>query len=171
MLHVSYPLRAAITSLLASRISITALPPRNGYSNASAFTPFAVFSSSTTPSFCINLSRLSFLILSEKLKIVVLTNPKNNTAIPNPIPGCYLTETIKKLRRGHIRRLSSSLSATEAFGEHAALYLERTARVWPYWSWLKESMAYGPVVMWPESRPDFFDTLKSLDIRIMRLSI
>lgn len=72
----------------------------------------------------------------------------------------YLIQVIKKMRHDHIRRLSPSPAATEAFGEHASLYVERTAWVGPCRSWFKQGTEDGPVVMWPGSRLHFFDIMR-----------
>jgi cation diffusion facilitator CzcD-associated flavoprotein CzcO len=72
----------------------------------------------------------------------------------------YLIHVVKKMRREHIRRLSPSVEATKAFGEHASLYAQRTRWSGPCRSWFKQGTSDGPVAMWPGSRLHFFDALK-----------
>lgn len=72
----------------------------------------------------------------------------------------YLIRVVKKMRREHIRRLSPSVAATQAFGEHADLFLQRTAWAGPCRSWFKQGKMDGSVVMWPGSRLHYLDALE-----------
>ncbi|OBT58863.1 hypothetical protein VE04_00928 [Pseudogymnoascus sp. 24MN13] len=69
----------------------------------------------------------------------------------------HFLQVIRKMRKEHIRRLSPKEGATKDFGEHAAMYLKRTAWVDPCSSWFKQGTTDGPLVMWPGSRLAFFD--------------
>jgi len=71
----------------------------------------------------------------------------------------HFMQVIKKMRKEHIRRLSPKEGPTQDFGEHADVYLKRTAWVDPCSSWFKQGTTDGPLVMWPGSRLAFFDVM------------
>jgi hypothetical protein len=71
----------------------------------------------------------------------------------------HFMQVIKKMRKEHIRRLSPKEGPTRDFGEHADVYLKRTAWDDPCSSWFKQGTTNGPLVMWPGSRLAFFDVM------------
>jgi hypothetical protein len=60
-----------------------------------------------------------------------------------------------------IKSLTPRLDVSEAFAEHADLFLKRTAWSGPCVSWFKQGRLDGPLCVFPGSRLVYFDLLSS----------
>ncbi|PYI13635.1 flavin-binding monooxygenase [Aspergillus violaceofuscus CBS 115571] len=73
----------------------------------------------------------------------------------------YFIQTIQRMRKQHIRRLSPKPAAVEDFVEHAQAFLPRTCWADPCSSWFKQGRKDGPVIVWPGSRLAYFELLRT----------
>ncbi|KAG0652128.1 sterigmatocystin biosynthesis monooxygenase stcW [Hyphodiscus hymeniophilus] len=73
----------------------------------------------------------------------------------------HLVTIIKKLQVENIKSLTPRLDVSEAFAEHADLFLKRTAWSGKCVSWFKQGRLDGTLCMFPGSRLVYFDLLSS----------
>lgn len=73
----------------------------------------------------------------------------------------HLVTIIKKVQVENIKCLTPRLDVSEAFAEHADLFLKRTAWSGKCVSWFKQGRLDGPLCVFPGSRLVYFDLLSS----------
>jgi len=67
---------------------------------------------------------------------------------------------VRKIQTQNIKSLTPLRSVSEAFVDHADLYLKRTAWTSGCSSWFKQGKVDGPLAMFPGTRLVYFDLLK-----------
>jgi hypothetical protein len=73
----------------------------------------------------------------------------------------HIIQAVQKMQKDRIKSLTPKTEVAEAFAEHAALFLERTAWTSGCSSWFKQGRVDGPLTMFPGSRLVFLELLET----------
>ncbi|KAJ3549988.1 hypothetical protein NM208_g224 [Fusarium decemcellulare] len=73
----------------------------------------------------------------------------------------YVMQVLKKMSEEEIASFSPKEEAVADFAEHRRQFLPRTAWTSPCRSWFKQGTVDGEPMMWPGSRIQFFETIKT----------